>query len=184
MEVSSSKYIAEFEFVERLKSGEREAFSELYDRYGKAIYGVILEITKSEPDAENLVQDTFVKIWRSIQHYEPSKGRLYTWIIIIARRIALDFVRSGYFLAKRKIQNEESAVSVPGPSPEMLQLDYLGLDTALGKLDPELKKMIDYQYYMGYTQQEVADETGLPLGTVKSRTRSALLILRKNLKHV
>ncbi|MBK9107593.1 MAG: sigma-70 family RNA polymerase sigma factor [Saprospiraceae bacterium] len=184
MEVLASKYIAECEFVERLKRAEHSAYSELYDRYGQAIYKVIFEIAKSEPDTENLVQDTFVKIWRNIQLYEPTKGRLFTWLVIIARRVALDFVRSNYFLEKRKIQNEESAVAVAGPAPEMQRLDYLGLEKELDKLDSHLKQMIDYQYFRGYTMQEIADETGLPLGTVKTRTRTALLILRKNLKNV
>lgn len=184
MEVLAPKYIAECEFVDRLKRGERSAYSELYDRYGQTMFKVIFEITKSEADTENLVQDAFVKIWRNIQLYEASKGRLYTWLVIVARRVALDFVRSTYFLEKRKIQNEETAVAVEGPSPEMQRLDYLGLEKELDKLDSHLKQMIDYQYFRGYTMQEIANETGLPLGTVKTRTRNALLILRKNLKHV
>jgi RNA polymerase sigma-70 factor (ECF subfamily) len=184
LDIASSKFIAESEFVERLKNGERVAYSELYDRYGQAIYKTIFEISRSESDTENLVQDSFVKIWRNIHLYEASKGRLFTWLIVIARRIALDFVRSSYFLDKRKIQNEEIAVTVAGPSPEMQKLDYLGLENELGKLEPHLKQMIDYQYFRGYTMQEIANETGLPLGTVKTRTRSALLILRKNLENV
>jgi RNA polymerase sigma factor (sigma-70 family) len=174
----------EVEFVVRLKAGDQAAFSALYDRYGRAIYNVILEHTRSEADAENLVQDTFVKIWRNIERYDPSKGRLFTWLVIIARRVALDFMRSRYFLSKSKIQNEEKAVTMESPAPEMQQLEYLDLETETKKLAPNLKQIIDLQYFMGYTQQEVADETGLPLGTVKTRTRAALMFLRKNLEHV
>lgn len=174
----------ELEFVERLKAGEQAAFNELYDRYGRAIYNVILENTRSSADAENLVQDAFVKIWRNIDRYDASKGRLFTWLVVIARRVALDFMRSKYFLSKGKIQNEEKAVSIESPAPEMQQLEYIGLENETRKLAPNLKQIIDLQYFMGYTQQEVADETGLPLGTVKTRTRAALMFLRKNLEHV
>lgn len=184
MNIPSATYIQENEFVERLKGGEQAAYSELYDRYGQAIYSVIFETTHSEDDTENLVQDTFVKIWRNIHRYEAEKGRLFTWLITIARRVALDFVRSNYFIEKKKIQNDETAVSLVSPATEMQRLEYLGLEKAVEKLEPNLRQVIDYQYFLGYTQQEVADETGLPLGTVKTRTRAALLLLRKNLENV
>lgn len=184
MALSSSTSFNEVAFVERLKAGDHAAYSELYDRYGRVIYNVIFETTRSEPDTENLVQDTFVKIWRNIHRYEASKGRLFTWLVVIARRMALDFVRSNYFLEKSKIQNEETAVTIESPAPEMQRLEYLDLKKEAEKLDPHLKQVIDLQYFMGYTQQEVADETGLPLGTVKTRTRAALMLLRKNLENV
>lgn len=167
--------------IERLQAGERAAFAELYDRYGKNLFAVIFEIVKSEPDAENLLQDTFVKIWRNISRYDAAKGRLYTWLVVIARRMALDFVRSHYFLEHKTIQAAETAVSVESPAPEMQRLEHIGLETVVGRMEPALKQVIDLQYFMGYTQQEVADETGLPLGTVKSRTRAALLYLRQQL---
>lgn len=176
-----SPVFSEQTLIERLQQGERAAFAELYDRYGKNLYVVIFKIVRSEPDAENLLQDTFVKIWRNIGRYHAEKGRLYTWLVIIARRLALDFVRSAYFLEKQMIQSAETAVSVESPAPEMQRLDHIGLEHAIGRLDPPLKQLIDLQYFKGYTQQEVADETGLPLGTVKSRTRAALLHLRQQL---
>ncbi|MBX2891496.1 MAG: sigma-70 family RNA polymerase sigma factor [Saprospiraceae bacterium] len=167
--------------VERLQSGERTAFAELYDRYGRNLYALIFEIVQTETDAENLLQDTFVKIWRNIGRYDASKGRLYTWLTVIARRVALDFVRSNYFLEKRSIQSADTAVSVQSPAPEMERLEHIGLERAVEQLEPNLRQVIDMQYFMGYSQQEVADETGLPLGTVKSRTRAALLRLRAQL---
>lgn len=167
--------------IGRLQQGERAAFDELYDRYGKSLYAVIFEIVKSGTETENLLQDTFVKIWRNIGRYDAHKGRLYTWLLTIARRIALDFIRSSYFLEKKMVQPGETAVSIESPAPEMQQLEHIGLDSAIGRLAPPLKQVIDLQYFQGYTQQEVADKTGLPLGTVKSRTRAALLHLRQQL---
>lgn len=181
VKTTASLPYSEQTFVERLQAGERAAFAELYDRYGRNLYAVIFEIVPSETDAENLLQDTFVKIWRNIARYDASKGRLYTWLVVIARRMALDFVRSNYFSEKQMIQPAETAVSVESPAPEMQRLEHIGLTQAVQRLEPNLKQVIDLQYFMGYTQQEVADETGMPLGTVKSRTRAALLYLRQHL---
>lgn len=172
---------SESALVERLQAGERSAYAELYDRYARNLYAVIFEIVQSETEAENLLQDTFVKIWRNIGRYDASKGRLYTWLLVVARRLALDFRRSLFFSQKQTIQTAETAVYVESPAPEMQRLDHIGLDAAISRLDPPLKQVIDLQYFQGYTQQEVADETGLPLGTVKSRTRAALLHLRQYL---
>lgn len=181
MKTTLSPVFSEQALIERLQLGERAAFAELYDRYGRNLYAVIFEVTKSESDAENLLQDAFVKIWRNISRYDAGKGRLYTWLVVIARRMALDFVRSNYFLERQTIQPADSAVSVESPAPEMQRLDHIGLELAVGRLEPHLKQVIDLQYFMGYSQQEVADETGLPLGTVKSRTRAALSHLRQQL---
>lgn len=169
----------ESNLISRLKNGEREAFAELYDRYGKNLYAVIYTIVPSVEEAENLLQDTFVKIWRNIGRYDETKGRLYTWLVVIARRRALDYVRSADYLDRKMNQPADSLVSVSVYTPEMNQLDHIGLEKAVRKLSPALKQVIDLQYFMGYTQQEVADEFGIPLGTVKSRTRTALQELRQ-----
>lgn len=170
---------AEETLVRRLKSGERDAFAELYDRYGNSLYGVIFALVKNESDTENLLQDSFVKIWRNINLYDAEKGRLYTWLVTIARRLALDFVRSNQYATRQMIQPAELLVCKEANSSESARTDHIGLDKLLGKLSPQLKQIIDLQYFMGYTQQEIADELGLPLGTVKSRTRAALSELRQ-----
>jgi RNA polymerase sigma factor (sigma-70 family) len=175
---------AEIRFTERLQAGEEAAFAELYDRYGRTLYAVIVEVVQSEADAENILQDAFVKIWRNISMYDPAKGRLYTWLLTLVRRLALDFVRSQYFRERKMNQSVDNAVYISGPSPEMSRLENIGVLDVVSKLAPELKQVIDLQYFKGYTQQEVSDETGLPLGTVKSRTRAAILLLRKQLQEV
>lgn len=172
---------AERHFIGRLQAGEETSFAQLYDRYGTNLYAVILEIVRNEQDAENLLQDAFVKIWRNISRYDATKGRLYTWIITVARRLALDFVRSQYFREQQMNQSVENAVYIAGDAAEMTRLEFIGVSKAVSDLDPALRQVIDLQYFMGYTQQEVADETGLPLGTVKSRTRAAMTQLRTHL---
>ncbi|HMX40718.1 MAG TPA: sigma-70 family RNA polymerase sigma factor [Saprospiraceae bacterium] len=172
---------AEQYFVERLRSGDEAAYAELYDRYGRNLYTVIAGVVHEPSDAKHILQDAFVKIWQNIHRYDPAKGRLYTWLLTLVRRLALDFVRSQYFRERQMIRPVENAVHVQSPAAEMLLLDHIGLDEVLTNLEPHLRQVLLLQYYMGYTQQEVADETGLPLGTVKSRTRAALSQMRAQL---
>ncbi|MBP6812305.1 MAG: sigma-70 family RNA polymerase sigma factor [Saprospiraceae bacterium] len=168
----------EQEMIAQLLSGDTAAFSGLYDRYSGALYGLILNIVENEADAENLLQDAFVKIWRNFKYFDPEKGRLFTFLAIIARRAALDFIRSAYKSNQRIIQTTDAAVSIESPSPEMAKVDFIGLDALLLKLKPEQREIIDLIYFQGLTQQEVSDALQLPLGTVKSRCRTTLLHLR------
>lgn len=171
----------ETQLVERLKAGNSDAFAELYDRYSPALLGICLKIVGNSSDAENVLQDTFVKIWRNIAHYDASKGRLFTWLLAVARNTALDFVRSAYFSAKKEIQNIDTAVSIGFSPPELEKLDHLGLNEVLDQLEPKLRVIVDHLYFLGYSQQELADELQMPLGTVKTRTRMALAQLREKL---
>lgn len=168
----------EQEMIAQLLSGDTAAFSGLYDRYSGALYGLILNIVENEADAENLLQDAFVKIWRNFRYFDPEKGRLFTFLATIARRTALDFIRSAYKSNQKMIQTTDAAVSIEAPNPEMAKMDFIGMDSLLSKLKPEQREIIDLIYFQGLTQQEVSDELQLPLGTVKSRCRATLLHLR------
>ncbi|MBK7245383.1 MAG: sigma-70 family RNA polymerase sigma factor [Saprospiraceae bacterium] len=168
-------------FIKSLQDGKPDAYAELYDRYGATLFQVILKIVKSNEDAENLLQDTFVKIWRNISTYDASKGRLFTWFVTIARHLAIDFCRIKYFTKKNMIQNEDSLVDSQSLSVEMFELDYLGINDKVNSLEDKLKQIIDLQFYYGYTQTQISEKFNIPLGTVKSRTRTALLQLRTKL---
>lgn len=168
-------------FIKSLQDGKPDAYAELYDRYGATLFQVILKIVKSNEDAENLLQDTFVKIWRNIGTYDASKGKLFTWFVTIARHLAIDFCRSKYFTKKNLIQNEDNLVNNQSLSVEMFELDYLGINDKVNSLEDKLKQIIDLQFYYGYTQTQISKEFNIPLGTVKSRTRNALLQLRTKL---
>mgnify|MGYP002399942128 CR=1 FL=1 len=168
----------EQEAIQQLLAGDKQAFSDLYDRYSEALYGLILNIVANEADAENLLQDAFVKIWRNLKLFDPEKGRLFTFLATIARRTALDFIRSAFKSNQKMIQNTDAAVSIESPNSEMAKIDFIGLDSLLEKLKPEQREIIDLIYFQGLTQQEVSDELQLPLGTVKSRCRATLLHLR------
>lgn len=174
---------SEESLIQGLKCNSRKAYAELYDRFSNSLFAVIYEITKDRDEAENLLQDTFIKIWKNIERYDASKARLYTWMVIIARRIALDFIKSSYNVEKKKIQNDEILVHTQISHIETKHEYDIGIQKSIADLEENQRLMIELQYVKGYTQQEVADETGIPLGTVKSRTRSALLTLRKKLEN-
>ncbi|MGV9014047.1 MAG: RNA polymerase sigma factor [Flavobacteriales bacterium] len=162
--------------------GDKAAFAELYERYSAALFGVVLKVVQENDRAEEVLQDTFVKIWRSSASYDPSKGRLFTWMLNIARNTALDVVRSADYRNSAKVQPIGSHVYRTGGDDLRDQMDHIGVDKILGTLPPEQREVIDMAYYQGWTQQEISDRTGTPLGTVKSRTRAAFNHLRESLK--
>ncbi len=169
----------EIGLVAQLQMGDENAFAALYDSYSAMLYGVITRIVSDQADAANLLQDCFIKIWRNVGSYDPSKGRFATWLINVARNTAIDFTRSKYFSQKRKNQNLDYLVGSESPkSATQFAVETLGLRQLVDKLTPVCREVIEWMYFDGYTQQEIADNFGIPLGTVKSRTRLALKELR------
>jgi RNA polymerase sigma-70 factor (ECF subfamily) len=163
--------------VQRLKTGDQLAFAEMYDRYSGAINGVILRIVRDSEASQDVLQDTFVKVWKNIQSYDSTKGSFFTWMLNIARNASIDSLRKLKKEARTEIQNWDTAVGVEGAVHQ--NINSIGLTALLDKLPDEQRLMIEYIYFNGYTQQEVADELGMPLGTVKTRTRLAMRELRK-----
>ncbi len=169
----------EEKWIEQLKDREEQAFEQLYNDYAPMLFGIILRIVDNQADAENLLQDCFVKIWMNIAQFDPQKGWLATWMINIARNCAIDFMRSGYFSLRRKIHWEDPLVS--GESrlvTRSLNEETIGLRQLLEKLPPACREVIEWMYFDGMSQSEIADTFGIPLGTVKTRTRAALKALR------
>jgi RNA polymerase sigma-70 factor (ECF subfamily) len=174
---------SETELILGLKAHSHQAFATLYDNYSEAMLGVISALVNNIADAENLLQDSFVKIWKNINQYDSNKGRLFTWLITICRNTALNFLRSHENIPKTEIQNAESGVSNQRLIAEPVQTDHIGINTLVGKLDDKHKTVINLIYFWGYTQQEVAKKLDLPLGTVKTRTRMALQLLKEQLSN-
>jgi RNA polymerase sigma factor (sigma-70 family) len=164
--------------VDRLLRHDKKAFEELYEDYSAAIYGLAFKILKEEALAEDALQETFVRIWRKIQTYDPSKGRLFTWMLNIVRNIAIDMLRAR---ESRKVTQTSSihqfSFDSKGPSAAM-QVEHIGLREIVDGLPPDQKLVIELIYFLGYTQSEVAEEYDIPLGTVKSRVRLAMNHLR------
>ena len=173
------KYTEE-ELVVSLKSGDQTALGFLYDNYSAALFGVILRIVESQENAEDVLQEVFVKIWRNIASYDKSKGKLYTWLINIARNSAIDSLRVKDHKLKSQIRNIDNSVnSINKQYTTAQHPDHIGLKTLVDKMKPEYKQLIDKLYFEGYTQEEAAKELNIPLGTVKTRIRSAISQLRE-----
>jgi len=174
---------SEEELVEGLKAHSHQAFAVLYDNYSEAMLGVINTIINNIDEAENLLQDSFVKVWKNINLYDSSKGRLFTWLITICRNTALNFLRSHENTRKTNIQNAGTGVSNPQLITEPCPTDHIGINKLVGKLEDKHRVVINLIYFWGYTQQEVAKKLDLPLGTVKTRTRTALQLLKDQLSN-
>jgi RNA polymerase sigma factor (sigma-70 family) len=162
-----------------LQQKDRSAFEYLYDHYSGALLGVILRIIKKEELAEEILQDVFLKIWDRISSYDSSKGKLFTWMLNIARNQAIDKTRSKEFSKGKKTDDIENLVrKVDKNEFTELHVEGIGLQDVLKRLPEDQRFVIDQHYLKGYTQAEMAEEFNLPLGTVKTRMRLAMKGLR------
>ena len=172
--------LSEEELVRKLKSQDTVAIQALYDMYSGALLGVISRVIQQTEVAEDLLQETFIKIWNSANSYDSSKGRLFTWMMNIARNLSIDKLRSKDFKNSTKNQDLENNVDFIDTQREVtFNADVLGLKEMVTALKPDLYKVLDMVYFKGYTHVEAAEELNLPLGTVKTRIRMAILELRK-----
>lgn len=167
------------DLVQRLQKGDKNAFGEIYDIYAPSLYGIICKIIRSEETARDLLQDIFIKIWEHACLYDSEKGSLFTWMLNIARNTSIDKLRRIKKEGKAEILSSDILVSIEKEQHHTIKTNLLGLKELVGRLSPEQRLIIEYIYFNGYTQQEVADEFGIPLGTVKTRTRNAVNELRK-----
>lgn len=173
--------ISEEELILLLRKNSKAGITVLYDNYSASLYGIITKIVRSEEIAQDILQDTFVKIWKKFEKYDSSKGRLFTWMVNIARNSAIDYVRSKDFKNRSLNDVDTNNAELSGITSEM-NIDQIGLKDTVNLLEPKLKIIIDTIYLKGYTQAETAEHLNIPLGTVKSRVRNALLELRKHIK--
>jgi RNA polymerase sigma factor (sigma-70 family) len=152
----------------------------LYDRYSTMLFGLICRIVRIDEIAEDVMQETFVKVWRSFESYDESKGALATWLMSVARSVAIDKIRSKGFRNSLKNQSIDSVVSlVDRQESTSISADAIGIEGLLRHLRPEQQQIIELIYYRGFTHEEAAGELSMPLGTVKTRLRAAIMQLRK-----
>lgn len=172
--------IAEEELVSLLKNKDQKGFNILYNNYSGALFGVINKIIQSDDDANDLLQDTFLKIWRNIDNYDPSKGSIFTWMMNIARNLSIDRIRSADFRdSSQNISMEQNIIyQVDSEHQTVTDVDSIGLRKVVDNLKPEYRQLIELVYYQGYTQAEISEEYGIPLGTVKTRIKAAVGSLR------
>jgi len=172
--------ISEDEIIKLVRARDQKGLKYLYDHYSHALMGLILHVVKDREAAEELLQETFVKVWNNFNSYDNKKGRLYTWMLNIARNLAIDKTRSNEYKLSQQTQNIENSVnSVNREHQSEFESELLDLKDLVQKLRPEQKELIDLIYFFGYAQAEAAEKLKVPLGTVKTRVRSAIGTLRK-----
>ena len=172
---------SEDELVSLLQKRNDNSFGYLYDNYSGALLGVVSAIVADQETARDVLQEVFANIWKKIESYDPAKGRLFTWMMNVARNAAIDKIRSrGYqdSLKNYAIPDAESNIG----AATMPQLADTGLKKVLTQLKEEHRVLIDMSYFQGYTHEEIAKILKIPLGTVKTRIRSALTHLRTMIK--
>lgn len=179
------KPIDEQELVSLLKQQDKAALEYLYDHYSAALHGIILRIVKSEEVSQEVLQDAFIKIWKNIPSYDPTKGRLFTWMLNVSRNLAIDKTRSKEIKRQQKTDRPENFVhQVDERNSTEFAPENIGVKELLNNLNSDQRIVVDLLYFQGYTQSEVAREYGIPLGTIKSRLRIAIRELRKIVHHI
>lgn len=165
----------EQDLVALLRQKDEQGFTYLYEHYSGALYGVIKQIVTDLDLANDVLQETFVNIWRKIDSYDASKGRLFTWMLNIARNAAIDKTRSKAFQQGLKHQSIDGEFIQPSVKPGT---EDFGLKKVVLKLKEEQRMLIDLSYFQGFTHEQISKSLNIPLGTVKTRIRSALTQLK------
>ncbi len=173
------------DLIRRLKAREPKAMAELYDRYGRVAYSVVLRVVHNPSIAEDLVQETFIRIWNRMESFDAERGALGSWVLTVARNRAIDYLRSvdGRMQAGAvELEKLERPGFFADVGEQALSMDRARrLKGAFEKLNPNQKTVLELAYYEGMSQTEVAEKLNQPLGTVKTWTRAALKILRDEL---
>ncbi len=171
--------MSEAQIIDSILNRNQSGLSYLYDNYSPALFGVICRILGNEKVAEEVLSQTFMKIWDKIDTYDSAKSTLFTWIMTIARNTAIDKKRLKSFNRNEKTKAIDSTVNNI-ESDNSFQLDK---DRLIANLDQKYRDVVERIYLLGYTQLDVSKELEIPLGTVKTRLRKAILILREEFKN-
>ncbi|MEO6814303.1 MAG: sigma-70 family RNA polymerase sigma factor [Ginsengibacter sp.] len=183
--MSSKIKYSEEELVALLKSEDQSAFAYLYDNYSGALNGIIYRMLGDNELSEDVLQEAFLKIWNNIGSYDNTKGRLFTWMLNITRNLTIDTIRSKSYKKQSKILNTENSVNNLSNKNNINpaeSFDALGIRKQVSLLKADQKQIIDLAYFEGFTQDEISKKLIIPLGTVKTRMRTAIMELRKILK--
>ncbi|MCL4818010.1 MAG: sigma-70 family RNA polymerase sigma factor [Vicinamibacteria bacterium] len=162
--------------LQRIAAGDRSALAELYDRHAGLVLALCLRILRDRAEAEEVMQEVFLQAWRQADRYDPARASVTSWLAVIARSRALDRVRRR--VARREAPEE--AIPAAGEAPRTAEA--IAVREALRALPPAQRLALELAYYEGLTQVEIAERTGEPLGTIKTRMRAALLKLREALR--
>src|SRR5271166_6063641 len=162
--------------VARLRAGDQQALSELYDRYSSVVYGVALRILQDTGAAEDLLQDIFLQLWRKPDAFDSSRGSLGAWLAVIARHRSIDRLR------QRRPESDiedcviASATDLRDETERSLVIEKVRV--VMNEMSPDQRNAMEMAFFQGLTHTEIAEKTGEPLGTIKTRIRSGLQLLR------
>jgi RNA polymerase sigma factor (sigma-70 family) len=175
-------YLSDEALIALVARHDEEAFAELYDRLGRPAYGLALRILRDDGLAEDAVQEAFLVVWRTAARFVPERAKASTWVLTLVHRRAVDLVRRQ---ERRRAEPLEAAPQVGTDAADeqaWLRLRRERVQTALARLPDPQREAIELAYYGGFTQSELADRLGQPLGTIKSRMFSGLARLRELLQ--
>jgi len=173
------------ELVAAFLRRDESAAEELYARFAPRVFGLGIVMLGNPSQAEDLVQDTFVKVWRKADTYDRSRGSLDTWVLLVARRLAIDLIRRRVLETRTMAAHEEPSEASPAPGPEEHAETRDLADRArraMVGLSPGQRAALELAYFQGKTSAEVAELEGIPVGTAKTRIRTALVRLREALE--
>jgi RNA polymerase sigma-70 factor (ECF subfamily) len=178
--------------VAAVAAGNREAFASLYDLYAPRVYGMALRVLGRDADAEAVVSDVFLSLWKDPKGFDPSRGPFRTYVLLLARSRSIDRLRAGATRAERT--EAAASESLPGMTerqhsnrPDALLVERENKDqirSAVGRLGVKQRTPLEMAYFQGLTHAEIAEQLGEPLGTIKTRIRTALQTLRSALRSV
>jgi RNA polymerase sigma-70 factor (ECF subfamily) len=165
---------------------DEQALATLYDRYSSILFGLLLRILHSRPEAEDVLQEVYLQIWQQAAAFDPARGRPFTWLVTLARSRAIDRLR----MLESRDRTARAAAKEPLIEGGEASIDDLAIRTeqreiiegALAQLPEEQRRALVLAYLNGMSQSEIAAKTGQPLGTVKTRTRAGLMKLNELLR--
>ncbi len=175
----------ELDLLARVAKRERAAFEQLYDRYANILYATAMKFLKEDADAQDVVQDVFIQIWDKAKLYDPAKGKPLTWALTLTRNRSIDRIRA--IQRRTRLRDDFEKETVVDESAGVREA-LSGVDAseksqilrdAVGRLSPEQRNVIELAFFSGFTQNEIADRLGEPLGTIKARARRGLMKLKE-----
>lgn len=173
--------------VQMIKSKNEKGFTILYNKYCNALYSVLIKMVKQTAIADDLLQDTFVKIWKYIDGFDATKGTLYTWMLNIAKNQAIDYLRSSYY--KNQSLNTDldlfsnTKYAIDSSNVINTELEFKDFKTKALQLNPKYADVINLIFFYGWTQEQTALKLNLPLGTIKTRARKGINMLKILYEH-
>lgn len=165
--------------MEGLLAGDDDAVRALYARFGKPVYSLGLRLLGTREAAEELTQDVFVTAWRKAARFDPLRGRLSTWLMTIAHNMAIDRLRRESGMSRPTLVLVDEVPDAPGVDEEMVVVERDAAMRALAALTDAERRLLTRAYFRGNTAREISEADGVPLGTVKTRLRTALIKVRK-----